>query len=192
MTFDVSVKEFAMKKSILCLCLLMFIAPVTAQAQETAFERVMQKKAIDCGYIIAPPYLGKDPNTGKMSGLNYEMMEAIGDNLGLKINWTTEIGAGDVAAALAANKFDVICQTMWPSAARFTGMTFVNRPQFYSAIYAVVRANDKRFDGDLSKANVKSVKVVGIEGDFSIDLAKEKLPNRVKITLKILMICLLI
>ncbi len=148
----------------------------TAQAEDV-FERVMKNRAIDCGYIIAPPYITKDANTGALGGINYEMMEAIGKNLGLKINWKMEVGPGDVSTALSANKFDVMCQTIWPSAGRYTGMTFVDRPEFYSAIYAIVRADDNRFDGDLSKANNKDIKGAGIEGDFSLDLVRERLPQ---------------
>ena len=169
-----------MKKICLTLLALPFIMCLNmspAHAQETVFDRVMKNKAINCGYIIAPPYVTKDANTGKMGGINYDMMEAIGRNLGLKVNWSTEVGVGEVAASLSSNKFDVMCQTLWPSAARFSGVTFANRPLFYSAIYAIVRADDKRFDGDLSKANDKSITAAALEGDFSADLVAEKLPN---------------
>jgi ABC-type amino acid transport substrate-binding protein len=155
---------------------LIFIAPAFADST-AAFYRVAKSKTINCGYIVAPPYITKDANSGKIGGINYDMMEAIGANLGLKINWAMEVPPGDVAAALNADKIDVMCQTMWPSASRYTVMTFANRPEFYSAIYAIVRADDTRFDGDLNKANVKSVRATGYEGDFSSDLVHEKLPN---------------
>jgi ABC-type amino acid transport substrate-binding protein len=162
------------KKLFLTVALLSLTASAHA---EDVFDRVMKTRAINCGYIIAPPYITKDANTGALGGMNYEMMEAIGKNLGLKINWAIEVGPGDVAAALSANKIDVMCQTIWPSAGRYTGMTFVDKPEFYSAIYAIVHADDTRFDGDLSKANNKDIKAAGIEGDFSYDIIKEKLPN---------------
>lgn len=137
----------------------------------------MRTKTLNCGYIIVPPYIIKDVNSGKMSGINVEMIEAIAKNLGLNVNWALEVGVGDIAAALNANKIDVICQTMWPSMARYSSMTLGNHPQFYSAVYAVVREGDTRFDGDLSKANNKDIKAIGIEGDVSLDLVKEKLPQ---------------
>lgn len=165
-----------MKKSAILTVLLALLIAAPAHAED-AFDRVIKTRTLNCGYIIVPPYIIKDPNTGKMSGINYDMLEAVGKYLDLKINWSTEIGVGDVAAALSANKFDVICQTMWPSAARFRGMTFANRPQFYSAIYAVARADDKRFDGDLSKANDQSIKAVAVEGDVTMDLVHERLPK---------------
>ncbi len=170
-----------MNKIYLCLLTVgLSLSAALAHADEAAFARVMKTKTLNCGYIIVPPYITKDANTGKMGGINYEMMEAIGRNLGVKINWSTEIGVGDVAAALAANKFDVMCQTLWPSAARYNGVTLANRPEFYSAIYAVVRADDKRFDADLAKANIATVTAAAVDGDFSADLVAEKLPNAKK------------
>lgn len=166
-----------MKKLLTTLLLFSTLASPAFAAEETAFDRVVKTKTLNCGYTIAPPYFVKEVNTGKMSGINYEMVEAVGKNLGIKINWAMEVGVSDVAAALNSGKIDAQCQTIWPSAARYSVMTFTNRPHFYSAIYAVVRADDKRFDGDLSKANDKAIKAVGYEGDFSADIVKEKLPN---------------
>lgn len=147
-----------------------------AQAEETGFNRVMRTKTINCGYFLWPPYLAKDANTGKLSGINYEIMEAIGKNLGFKVNWTAEIGVGDAVASLEANKIDVVCATLWPSPARAQNLT-LSQPSFYSIAFAFVRQDNKRFDNDLSKANAKSVRVATIDGDYSNDLALEKLPN---------------
>ncbi len=147
-----------------------------AYAAEATYDRVMADKTIRCGYFTWPPYIAKDPNTGKLSGINYDIMEAIGKNLGLKIEWTAEIGVGDVVAALETNKADVMCATVWPNAARTQSLT-LTKPTFYSIAYAFVRADDKRFDGDLGKANDKAIKVSGIDGDITADLAIEKLPN---------------
>lgn len=147
------------------------------QAMEgSTLERVLKTGTIRCGYFTWPPYITKDPNTGKLSGINYDIMEAIGKNLGLKIDWVAEVGVGDVVASLNTNKFDVMCATVWPSPGRTQNLT-LSLPTFYDEVHAFVRADDKRFDGDLSKADKKEIKVSGIDGDYSQDLAKEKLPN---------------
>ncbi|MEJ0062768.1 MAG: transporter substrate-binding domain-containing protein [Alphaproteobacteria bacterium] len=163
-------------KAIVVFSLLCFLAP-SARAEESVFDRVMRTRAINCGYAVWAPYLLKDANTGKMSGINYDIMEAIGKNLGIKVNWNMEVGIGEVGVALDSHKFDVMCLTIWPSPGRYTGMTFTTRPEFYSAVYAVARADDTRFDKDLNAANNKDIKATGIEGDFGMDLAKEKLPD---------------
>ena len=148
----------------------------------TTMERIEKTGTIRCGYFTWPRYIAKDPNTGKLSGINYDMMEAIGKNLGLKIEWVAEVGVGDVATALDTNKFDVMCATVWPSPVRMRNLT-LTLPTMYSVAYAFVRQDDKRFDGDLSKANRKDVKVSGIDGDYTQDLSLEKLPLATQVRL---------
>jgi len=147
-----------------------------AKAEEPVYERVMKTKTINCGYFVWAPYVTKDANTGKFGGINYDIMEAVAKNMGVKLNWTVEIGVGDVAAALNTNKADVMCASLWHSPARTAGVTFT-QPQFYDVVYAFVRADDKRFDGDLSKADKKEIKVAGVDGDVTADLALEKTPS---------------
>ncbi|TAH33121.1 MAG: amino acid ABC transporter substrate-binding protein [Alphaproteobacteria bacterium] len=155
----------------------------TSSVNEAVFQRVAATKTIRCGYFTWPPYITKDPNTGKLSGINYDIMEAIGKNLGLKIEWAAaEVGVGDAAAALEADKFDVMCASIWVSPGRGRAMTFTN-PTFYSDVFAFARADDTRFDGDLGKANNSSIRVVGIDGDYSADMALEKLPNATPVLL---------
>jgi ABC-type amino acid transport substrate-binding protein len=165
-----------MRKIIFLFVIYLAFLPIASRADEPVFDRVMASKTINCGYFLWPPYLAKDANTGKLSGINYDIMNAIGKNLGFKVNWTAEIGVGDAVAALDAKKIDVVCASLWPSPARAQNLTLSN-PTFYSIAYAFVRGDDKRFDGDLNKANDKSVKAAAIDGDYTNDLVPEKLPN---------------
>lgn len=151
-------------------------------AEEKALDHVLASNTIRCGYFSWPPFIAKDPNTGKLSDINYEIMEAIGKNLNFKIDWVAEVGAGDVATALNTDKFDVMCASVWPNPGRIRSMT-LTIPTFYSIAYAYVRAGDRRFDGNLSKANVANVRVSGIDGDYSQDIAKEMLPNAQQVML---------
>ena len=163
----------------------LFASRVEARAEETAFARVEKSKTINCGYLVWPPFIAKDANTGKITGINYDIMEAIGKNLGLKVNWSVEVGAGEAAAALDANKFDVMCASLWQSPGRLMTMT-MTKPTFYSPAYAFTRTDDKRFDGNIEKANARDVKVAVIDGDYSQDLAKEKLPKAAVVSLPML------
>jgi ABC-type amino acid transport substrate-binding protein len=164
-----------MSKKLGLLALMFLTWAASAHASEPAFDRVIKSKTINCGYFFWPTYLDRDANTGAFSGLNYEIMEAIGKNLGLKINWSAEIGVGDPVAALEAGKADVVCASVWPSPARTQNMLLSN-PSFYSAVFTFARGDDKRFDGALNKANNKDMRVSAIDGDYSYDLAAEKLP----------------
>ena len=153
-----------------------------AHAEQSILDRIQATHTIRCGYFLWPPYVAKDPNTKQISGINYDIMEAIGKNLGLKIDWVAEVGVGDVATALNTNKFDMMCATVWPSPGRSQNLT-LSLPTFYNVAYAYARADDKRFDGDLNKANRADVRVSGIDGDYSQDLSTEKLPLATQVML---------
>jgi ABC-type amino acid transport substrate-binding protein len=164
------------KKLFSLLMLGLLVSMQSAHADGTVLDRIISTKTINCGYFIWPPYIVKDANTGKFSGINYDIMEAIGKNLGLKINWVAEVGVGDVATALNTDKIDVMCASLWPSLQRTSTITYT-MPEFYDVVYAFVRTDDKRFDGDLEKANAKGINVAGIDGDVTADLALEKTPK---------------
>jgi ABC-type amino acid transport substrate-binding protein len=157
------------------LFLLLLSVAGPAWADEPAFTRVVKSNTIRCGYFSWPPYITKDPNTGQLSGINYDVMEAVGKNLHLKIEWVAEIGVGEVVTALNAGKFDVMCASIWPDPARVRNLSLTDAT-FYSAVHAFTRAGDARFDGDLAKANHKDIKVAVIDGDVGQYLAAEKLP----------------
>jgi len=145
-------------------------------AEDNAAQKVMQKGAIRCGYFVWPPYILKDPNTGKLSGINYDVMEKIGDQLDLKIEWTEEIGVGEAIEGLNSNRYDAMCATLWPDAARMKSAA-LTRPAFYSSVYAVARKDDKRFDGDLGKINDSNVRILGVDGDVTYSLPQQKFPE---------------
>lgn len=140
------------------------------------YAKIMAKKVIDCGYFTWAPYVVKDPNTGALSGINYDIMEEIGNNLGVKINWKEEVSAGTALEGLNTKRYDVMCATLWPDKARLQN-SLMSSPEFYSTLYVVVRQNDGRFDNNLPFINSPDVTIVGIEGDVTYTLAKEEFPK---------------
>lgn len=153
-----------------------FCAPARAAESRSVYDRIIETGTIRCGYWTWPPFLIKDANTGALVGPTYDYMEAIGKELGLKIEWTEEVGAGEFIAGLATNRYDVMCMSLWPDAARLKNIT-VSVPIFYSVVYAVTRAGDHRFDGDLSKLNDPAVTVAAIEGDITYSTGVEHFPK---------------
>lgn len=170
------------KISFFIITLLILISSSHSYADEAIFDRVMKDKTIRCGYFVWPPYVTKNPNTGAFSGINYEIMEVIGKNLGLKIEWAAEIGAGDVVEALKTEKVDVMCAALWPIPARTQELT-LSLPTFFNYLHAFARTGDIRFDSDLDKANRKEIKVAVIEGDATQNLAMERLPHATLVAL---------
>lgn len=149
---------------------------VPARAAEDVYKRVMDSGTIRCGYFTWPPYFSRDPNTGAMSGLNYDVMEAIGKTLGLKIEWAEETTPGTAIEGLNTGRYDVICTSLWPDASRLRNALLTD-PTFYSTVYAVVRKNDARFDGGVKSFNADDVTIAGLDGDVTYSLAHEKFPK---------------
>ncbi|NTU77067.1 MAG: hypothetical protein HGA90_04555 [Alphaproteobacteria bacterium] len=52
--------------------------------KETRLEQVKRTGVLRCGYLIWPPFNTKDPNTGKMGGFYYDLLEEMGRQLKLK------------------------------------------------------------------------------------------------------------
>ncbi len=61
-------------------------------ATDKVYTRVLKSGVIHCAYAVYPPGLVKDPNTQKVSGVFADVVEAAASGLGLKVEWTTEVG----------------------------------------------------------------------------------------------------
>ncbi|MEJ0062914.1 MAG: transporter substrate-binding domain-containing protein [Alphaproteobacteria bacterium] len=159
---------------------LLCIWPATGRSEDkqagSVYEKVLERGSIRCGYLVWPPYITKDPNTLQLGGINYLIMEEIGKTLGLKIEWVEEVGAGEAIQGLNTGRYDVMCATLWPDQARLKS-SLMTRPTFYSTVYAVVRADDNRFDGKRENMNAPDVTFTGIEGDVTKSLAMESFPK---------------
>ncbi len=149
---------------------------------ETVFERVMRTQIIRCGYISAPPLLIKDPNTGRLSGVAYDVAELLGKQLGLKIDWTEEVGWGTFPSALASRRFDAFCVGAWPSAAR-SRSTDSTVPFSYQPYYAYVRAGDGRFMDIKTALNTPTTTLSVMDGDTSAIIASSDFPKAKTVSL---------
>jgi ABC-type amino acid transport substrate-binding protein len=150
--------------------------------KETAFERVMRTGVIRCGYAISPPALVKDSVTGKLSGVDHDIIEAIGQELGLKIEWTEEAGWGNFIEGLRTGRYDAFCSQQWPDPARTRFQTLTS-PVIYSLLYAYVRADDHRLDNGPEAANDPAFKIPAIDGDISMAMVKSGFPKADILTL---------
>ncbi|MGE0109857.1 MAG: substrate-binding periplasmic protein [Bdellovibrionales bacterium] len=167
--------------------------------QETSFERIVRTETIRCGYAVAYPELIKDPVTKKLSGYDYDVANAIGDALGLKVEWVEEVGWGAVEQGLKTKRYDMACNSFWAHPPRAKAAVF-STPIVYHPLFPVVRGtlegpkdnyswlNDPKYKmlildgtiGNLIAANyfpsakVVDAAVIASEGDFFLNLAMGK------------------
>ncbi len=135
----------------------------------------VDKVEIRVGYVINPPSLIKDPNTGKLSGIYYEAVEKMGKNLDLKINWVEETGWGTFIEGLETRRYDMVVGGIWPSSTKAKKVNF-SIPLYYSTVGIYVKPDDDRFT-DLKRINNKDITIAAIDAEMSSIIANTSFPN---------------
>jgi len=150
--------------------------------QQSVYDRVLKAGKIRCAYVTYWPGCIKDQATGKMSGVHVDAMEAIGNKLGLKIEWTEEVGWSSMVEGLQTDRYDVVASGVWSNATRgkYAGFSV---PFYYSGPNVYVRANDRRFDKDLHAINSSSVRIATIDGEMADIIARAQFPQAKRISL---------
>ncbi len=142
---------------------------------EDLLTKVLKRGEIRVGYVIYPPGMIKDPNTGKLSGIFHDALEDAGKNLGLKINWVEEVGWGTMIEGVKSGRYDMVGSAVWPTATRAKEVDFTI-PINYGVVGVYVRSDDNRFTS-LNTINSNLIKIAAIDGEISSFIAKETFPQ---------------
>ncbi len=145
----------------------------------SVYDRVIESNTIKCAFLNYPPACMKDTKTGQMSGIFVDVIEKAANNLGMKVEWTEEVGWGAQIEGLNNDRYDLVGSPVWANPKRGK-LTALSIPVYYSGIGVYVRTNETRFDKDLSKINVKDVKVGTIDGETSDLIVDNDFPNATK------------
>ena len=105
----------------------------TPTTTESVYDRVLRTGTLRCGYTPYSVGLQKDPNTGVLSGIYYDIVRQLTDNLSLKFECVEEVGWGEQVAGLQAGRFDLVCSPVSLNAARARSADF-SIPLYYSPV----------------------------------------------------------
>jgi len=150
--------------------------------RQSTYDRVINSGKIRCGYVIYPPGCIKDPNTGKLSGIGVESIELISNKLGLKVEWTEELGWGTMLEGLETGRYDMIATPVWTNANRAKKIVFSN-PLFYSPVFVFARKGDDRFKNHWEKINTPKVTISTVDGGTVEVIAQADFPLATKISM---------
>jgi polar amino acid transport system substrate-binding protein len=153
----------------------------TQNTSDVVLEKVLTSGTLRAGYIVYPPYISKDPETGELSGVFYDITNAIGKQLDVKVEWVEEAGYGTIATNLSDGRYDVYAG-IWPNVPRSKVITFTT-PAYYDAVYAYARSADHRFDNNLNAINSSTIKISTIDGELGDSIAKETFAKAQRISL---------
>ena len=165
-----------MKTAIFSLFLAGLLAACPAHAADSVADRVLDSETLRCGYAEWTPVLFKDMASGEMQGMSKDIMEQVARKIGVRIDWAENAGWGTIAEGLVGGRYDMVCVTLGQITARARAIDF-SRPVFYMPVYPVVRANDTRFDKDLSLLEQPETKLGVLEGEASALCAAERVPK---------------
>lgn len=149
---------------------------IANQKPETAKDRIIREGKIRVGYIITTPQqLAKDPNTGKLYGMFYDVVEEMGKKLNLKVEWAEEVGWGTMIEGLNQGRYDMVGSPVWPNSARALRAEF-SIPVTYNVMHAYARLDDNRLNRmeDINSSNIRITVVDGTTAQF---LANQKFPK---------------
>lgn len=148
----------------------------TKPALAQALERLLDTRQIRCSYIDYAPFVMKDPNTGKLSGIFYDLTQKIGEIADLDMQWRTETTIGTFTEDLRLGKYDVFAGGLWPEAKQAKAVNY-SLPAFYSVLGVYVRNDDRRFDGHPDKLNDTTYRIATIDGEMSQIVQRSDFPK---------------
>lgn len=148
----------------------------TASTAETAYARVMRTNTLRCGWYVMPPYFQRDPNTGSFSGVYFDLMEEIGKQLNLKIEWTEEVSGATAFEGLKTGRYDAVCAAFAPLPGRAKVAEFTNAFS-YRPVFAYARSDNSRFDNHPERIDSPNVKISVIEGQGAHLFATRLFPH---------------
>jgi len=139
-------------------------------------ERILDTRQMNCGYIPFAPVMTKDPITGKLGGLFFDLTERVGELTNIEIKWNTETTYATFAEDLQIRKYDVFGGGIWANPSRAKAANF-SLPAFYSGVGLYVRRDDHRFDDGASKLNSPLYRIATIDGEMSQIIQESDFPK---------------
>jgi ABC-type amino acid transport substrate-binding protein len=121
------------------------------------------------------PFEFTDPNTGKLTGFDIEMIDAIAQRLGLKVTWV-KANFNTIFTALAANKFDAVAAASTITPERQQVVNFTN-PYFDSDQSLTVNTDKTptiKNTNDLKKGDVVGVQRGTTGHDWAVEHLQPK------------------
>jgi polar amino acid transport system substrate-binding protein len=140
--------------------------PEAARAAKDAAERILDTRKMTCGYVVYAPYLMKDPNTGKFSGIFYDLTQKIAEIADFETEWAVETTYGALPEDIRSQKYDIFSGGLWPQVKQAKDVNY-SKASFYAGLGIYVRANDYRFDDDYRKLDNPRYRITTIDGEMS-------------------------
>ena len=136
---------------------------------------IFANNVINVGYLSIPPGFIVDPNTKEKSGISNDILVEIAKRNNLIINYKEEVSWATMIETLNLDRVDLLAHPVWATPERKENADF-SAPIYFSPIGVYVRADDNRFDNDLSKLNDPAVRIAALDGEINYHIGKSDFP----------------
>jgi len=160
----------------LCCVALALLACAQLVSAESLYDRVIRTGKIRAAYTVAYPFVIKDANTKKMSGIGYEILDLATKRLGIKLEITEEVTWGTMIEGLRTNRYDIVAYPVWANSQRARAADF-SRSICYSPVCAFTKYGDGRIDSSLKGVQEGKYRIGTLDGEMSEMIAKADFPK---------------
>lgn len=172
-------KKLLAKFALSIACLAVLVPPASC---DPMYDRVTRTGRLRAAYAVYVPFLMKDPNTKKFSGIGYDVLALAAKRLNLTLEMTEEVSWGTMIEGLKTNRYDIIACPVWANAKRAKVADF-SRPLCFSTLSAYTKYGDKRLDSSLKDLNSGKYKVACLDGEMAEMIVRTDYPNAKKLSL---------
>ena len=146
---------------------------VPAPGESPAIDKILANGTLRAGVAIAPPWLLQDPATMEYYGPAADVIERIGEELGVPVEYV-DSGWDVLIAGLQSDKFDLTAAPMFATPARMEVIDFVN---YTSAGTCYFTKADNAEINSLEDLNSGDVTIVTFTGTGTEEGIREKYPE---------------
>jgi polar amino acid transport system substrate-binding protein len=146
---------------------------VPAEGESPTIDKIRANGTLRAGVAVTPPWLLQDPSTKEYYGPTIDLIERIGAELGVPVEYV-DSGWDVLIAGLQSDKFDLTAAPMFATPARMEVIDFVN---YTSAGTCYFAKKDNEKVNSLEDLNSSDVTIVTFTGTGTEEGIREKYPE---------------
>lgn len=127
------------------------------------------------GYVLYDPLIIQG-ESGNLTGISYDIAEAIAEELGIKLAWTTESTWPTALDDMNNGSFGAVGVQMWPDEGRRTKAVFTTSAMD-SPVYAYGQAEDTRFSENLQTINQPGIRLAVVDTEIIAPIVSSEYQN---------------
>jgi ABC-type amino acid transport substrate-binding protein len=138
-------------------------------------DTIRASKTLHAAYVVYPPFVTKDANTGRLSGYFIDLMQKIADYGKFGVSYE-EATWGSMIAGLDSHHYDIVVSGIFPTIQRSFSAEFA-RPIMYVGLSAAVRSGPGTVQWTEKNLEEPGLRVAVVNGEVGYEYAKQFLPR---------------